>query len=187
MEPQLVRNRNTERFNRVKLSKLDATFITIREVDFKTNDDYAKIFITLRNGTGHLRGNTMVDIDAIIYQNVSDGLLVRLHLKTKMRTKYVVMFESSVDVCSLDNAETDDLLINMMVSEMEKHGNMSISCPFNSGNYMVRNFHIDTKNKLIKFAPPGEHSVAIDLRHKAKEGAIAIPVFDMEFFASIVQ
>nr|ABF18166.1 putative 17.3 kDa secreted salivary protein [Aedes aegypti] len=155
---------------------LDATFITIREVDFKTNDDYAKIFITLRNGTGHLRGNTMVDIDAIIYQNVSDGLLVRLHLKTKMRTKYVVMFESSVDVCSLDNAETDDLLINMMVSEMEKHG-----------NYMVRNFHIDTKNKLIKFAPPGEHSVAIDLRHKAKEGAIAIPVFDMEFFASIVQ
>lgn len=87
----------------------------------------------------------MVDIDAIIYQNVSDGLLVRLHLKTKMRTKYVVMFESSVDVCSLDNAETDDLLINMMVSEMEKHGNMSISCPFNSVATPPKHFKSETR------------------------------------------
>nr|XP_019556950.2 uncharacterized protein LOC109425983 [Aedes albopictus] len=165
---------------------LDASFITIQEVDFKTNEDYAKIFITLRNGTGHLRGNTMVDIDALIYQNVSDGLLVRMELGSKIGSDYVPMLDSRVDLCGLNSLSTDDLLMDMMVTEMGKHGNMSISCPFYSGNYVVRNFHIDTENMLIKLAPPGQYRVAIDVKHKIKEREIAIPIFDIEFFATIV-
>ncbi|XP_065090900.1 uncharacterized protein LOC135711858 [Ochlerotatus camptorhynchus] len=164
---------------------IDATFITIREVDFKNNADYAKVFIVLRNGTDQLRGNTMVDIDALVFQNISDGLQVRIDLASKIGADYVTMLDSSVDVCSLNTSATDGMLMELMVSEMNKYGNISISCPFNSGNYMARNFHIDTDNMLIKFAPPGDYRVGIDVKHKTDGSSIAIPIFDMEFYATI--
>lgn len=74
----------------------------------------------------------MIDIDALVYQNISDGLQVRVDLASKIGADYVTMLDSSVDVCSLDTSATDDMLMELMVSEMNKYGNISISCPFNS-------------------------------------------------------
>ncbi|KAL1376104.1 hypothetical protein pipiens_004514 [Culex pipiens pipiens] len=54
--------------------------IAIREVHFENNADYAKVFITLRNGTGSSSSSTVVDIDALIYQNISSGLQLRMDL-----------------------------------------------------------------------------------------------------------
>lgn len=42
--------------------------------------------------------------------------------------QYLTLLESTVDVCARDS--TDDLLVSMMMDEMNKYGNLTIECPF---------------------------------------------------------
>ncbi|XP_062535196.1 uncharacterized protein LOC134204395 [Armigeres subalbatus] len=169
------------------ISFLNASFVTIQEVHFKNNADYAKVFVHLHNGTDQLRGNTLLDIDALIFQNVSDGLVLRMDLSSKVGADHIVILNSSIDLCNSNESQSFDQLTYLIAQEIEKYGNLSFSCPFHSGNYMVRNFHIDTENVLIKFAPPGEYRIVIDIKYKAETSTMAIPIFDIELYATIVQ
>ncbi|XP_039434449.2 uncharacterized protein LOC120416699 [Culex pipiens pallens] len=161
--------------------------IAIREVHFENNADYAKVFITLRNGTGgSSRSSTVVDIDALIYQNISSGLQLRMDLAAREAGsdhQYLTLLESTVDVCARDSS--DDLLVSMMMDGMNQYRNLTIECPFETGNYAVRNFHIDTNNTLIRLAPPGEYRVGIDVKHQAENRSVLVPVFGIEFYANI--
>lgn len=78
----------------------------------------------------------MVDIDALIYQNISSGLQLRMDLAAREAGsdhQYLTLLESTVDVCtrdSSDDRQQQDLLVSMMMDEMNKYGNLTIECPF---------------------------------------------------------
>ncbi|XP_058833565.1 uncharacterized protein LOC131691295 [Topomyia yanbarensis] len=164
---------------------VSARDILIREVDYKSNADYVKVFIKIRNGTDKVR-SSVVDIDALWQRDVTDGVLVHLDLASKMGAEYRTLLSSTVDVCSLNVSKSTDPLMRLLVGEMNKYGNMTVDCPLHSGNYVVRNFRINRENMLIKMAPPGEYRVGIDVKHKMEQSKPAVPIFDIEFYANVV-
>ncbi|XP_058461557.1 uncharacterized protein LOC131436707 [Malaya genurostris] len=167
------------------LTLLDATDILIREVGCNSNADYVKVFIKIHNGTDKVRSSA-VDIDATVFQDVPDNVLVSLDLASKMGNEYRTLLSSTVDMCSLNVSKSNDPLMRLLVSEMNKYGNLTVDCPLHSGNYVVRNFRINRENLLIKMAPPGQYRVGIDVKHKKVPSNPAIPIFDIEFYADLI-
>ncbi|XP_053689494.1 uncharacterized protein LOC128738418 isoform X2 [Sabethes cyaneus] len=166
-------------------NELNAVEIMVHKVDFKSNPDYMKVFIKIRNGTDSQR-STVVDIDSQIFRDITSGVHVRLDVASKMGNEYRSLVNKDIDVCKLNASRSEDPLMRLLVGEIRKYGNMSVDCPLLTGNYVVRNFRVNRENMLIKLAPSGEYRLGIDVKHKVEQNKPAVPVFDLEFYATLV-
>ncbi|XP_055530644.1 uncharacterized protein LOC129721753 [Wyeomyia smithii] len=163
---------------------INALEIVVHKVEHKSNPDYTKVFIKIRNATENQR-NTVIDIDSEMYRDITDGVHVRVDLASKMGNEYRALVSKDVDLCKLNASRSDDPLLRLLVGELKKYGNMSVDCPLHSGKYVVRNFRVNRENMLIKLAPPGEYRLGIDVRHKMEQNKPAVPVFDLELYATL--
>uniref|UniRef100_A0A2M3Z6Q2 Uncharacterized protein n=1 Tax=Anopheles braziliensis TaxID=58242 RepID=A0A2M3Z6Q2_9DIPT len=154
--------------------------IMITKVDHESDPDYLTMKVHINNET---QGST-VDVDGTLFLDVTQGIFVNIELDSKMDGEYMTMIGTSKEMCATDEGGLDPV-VPMLNEEMEKYGNMSFSCPYNQGYYILRRFHMSDDHMLVKMVPPGDYIFKMNLKHQRENETAKLQVFKLEFYFTI--
>ncbi|XP_050094631.1 uncharacterized protein LOC126577217 [Anopheles aquasalis] len=154
--------------------------IMITKVDYESDPTYLKMRVQINNET---QGST-VDVDGFLFFDVNQGIFVNIELDSKMDGEYMTMIGTSKEMCVTDEGGLDPV-VPMLNEEMDKYGNMSFSCPYLQGSYMLRRFHMSDDHMLVKMVPPGDYICKMNLQHQPENDTMKVQVFKLDFYFTI--
>ncbi|XP_055621915.1 uncharacterized protein LOC129765537 [Toxorhynchites rutilus septentrionalis] len=157
----------------------------MHEISFSSNNDYIKAFITIQNGTFKSHHSTTVNVDLMVYQNVTSGMVVAVSLDFKTDGGYQRLVSTEIDFCAPGVSYADDPMLSILIETVKLYGNITITCPFFAEYYVLKEYPLDANKNIINLAPPGNFRVGVAAKHRVSRRK-AIPVFNAIMDISIV-